>query len=178
MAVVVRETQETKVRVELSAGAGPSRVETGKPFFDHMLQTFARYAGISLTLSARGDLVHHLMEDVGITLGVALKGLVPETAARYGERTLPMDDALVQAAVDLGGRAYYRGKLPSALYTHFMRSFSYAALITLHLRVLRGHDRHHVLEAAFKATGLAIRQALADEGTLFSTKGAVRWTEE
>jgi len=100
---------------------------------------------------------------------------VPERAARYGERTVPMDDALVQVALDLGGRAYWRGPLPSALYDHWFRSFATQAGATLHVRVLRGRDRHHVLEAAFKALGLALAQALAESGPVFSTKGAVRW---
>jgi len=84
-----------------------------------------------------------------------------------------MDDALVHCALDLGGRPYYRGPLPSALYDHWMRSFSDNARATLHLRVLRGRDRHHVVEAAFKALGLAVRDAFVDSGAVFSTKGGV-----
>ena len=84
-----------------------------------------------------------------------------------------MDDALVHCSIDTGGRPYYRGPLPSSLYEHWMRSFCDAAKVTLHLRVLRGRDRHHVVEAAFKALGLALRQALTDTGAVFSTKGAV-----
>jgi imidazoleglycerol-phosphate dehydratase len=86
-----------------------------------------------------------------------------------------MDDALVHCAVDVGGRAYYRGRLPSALYDHWMRSFADNAKVTLHLRVLRGRDRHHIVEAAFKALGLALRDALAESGGVFSTKGSVSW---
>jgi imidazoleglycerol-phosphate dehydratase len=84
-----------------------------------------------------------------------------------------MDDALVQVALDLGGRPYYRGPLPSSLYDHWMRSFSDHARITLHVRVIRGRDRHHVVEAAFKALGLALRQALVEGSVVFSTKGSV-----
>jgi imidazoleglycerol-phosphate dehydratase len=84
-----------------------------------------------------------------------------------------MDEALVQCALDLGGRAFYRGPLPSTLYDHFMRSLSDNAKATLHLRVLRGTDRHHVVEAAFKALGLAVRDAFVDSGAVFSTKGGV-----
>jgi imidazoleglycerol-phosphate dehydratase len=84
-----------------------------------------------------------------------------------------MDDALVHAAIDVGGRSYYRGKLPNRLYQHWMRSFAENARATLHIRVLRGSHRHHVLEAAFKALGLALREALAESGSVFSTKGAV-----
>jgi imidazoleglycerol-phosphate dehydratase len=91
-----------------------------------------------------------------------------------------MDDALVHVALDLGGRSYYRGPLPSSLYDHWMRSFAEHGRLTLHVRVLRGSDRHHIVEAAFKALGLALRDALrTGDGTdTFSTKGAVRWSEE
>ena len=84
-----------------------------------------------------------------------------------------MDDAVVQCVLDLGGRAYYRGPLPSGLYEHWMRSFADHARATLHLRVIRGRDRHHVVEAAFKALGLALRQAMVETGAVFSTKGTV-----
>lgn len=173
MSTVVRETKETKVTVELRRGKGVAKVDTGLPFFDHMLGTLARYAGLDLTLHARGDLKHHLMEDVAITLGTALAREVPDTAARFGERTLPMDDALVQAALDVGGRFYYRGGLKNRLYEHFMRSFAEHGRMTLHLRILRGKDSHHVTEACFKAVGLALRDALVDDGAVFSTKGSV-----
>jgi imidazoleglycerol-phosphate dehydratase len=173
MTTIVRETKETKITVELALGKGEARVDTGLPFFDHMLATFARYAGLELTLHARGDLRHHLMEDVAITLGVAVRQVIPATAARYGERCIPMDDALVQACLDVGGRFHYRGPLRNKLYEHFMRSFSEHAKMTLHLRILRGKDSHHVTEAAFKALGLALRDAMVDSGTVFSTKGSV-----
>lgn len=180
MALIVRETRETRVRVELTAGdAGePNAIETRIPFLDHMLATFARYAGLSLRVQATGDLRHHLIEDVAIAVGSALAEHAPPNAARYGDRTIPMDDALVHCALDLGGRPYYRGPLPSTLYDHWMRSFSDNARATLHLRVLRGIDRHHVVEAAFKALGLAIRDALVDHGAVFSTKGAVRFGKD
>ena len=173
MTVIVRETKETTIRCELTAGSGVATVSTGQPFLDHMLVTFARYSALDLALQATGDLPHHLIEDVAICVGAALAALLPATAARYGDRTIPMDDALVHCALDLGGRPYYQGPLPSTLYDHWMRSFSDHARATLHLRVLRGHDRHHVVEAAFKALGLAVRDALADSGAVFSTKGSV-----
>ena len=100
----VRETRETRVEVELERGTDPGEIQTGRPFLDHMLATLGRYAGLRLNVRARGDLVHHLMEDVAITVGMALRRAIPATAARFGTRTLPMDDALVQAAVDVGGR--------------------------------------------------------------------------
>ncbi len=173
MSTVVRETRETRVRVDLTRGSGAAAVDTGEAFLDHMLTTFARYAGLDLTLAARGDLKHHLIEDVAITVGLALAELLPERSARYGDRTVPMDDALVHVAVDLGGRPYYAGRLPSSLYDHWMRSFSDNARATLHVRVLRGRDRHHIVEAAFKALGFAVRQALVEGEQVFSTKGAV-----
>jgi imidazoleglycerol-phosphate dehydratase len=171
--VVVRETKETQIRCELARGTGAATVTTGMPFLDHMLVAFARYSGLDLTLTATGDLPHHLLEDVAIVVGAAVAAALPATAARYGDRTIPMDDALVHCAVDLGGRPYYRGPLPSSLYDHWMRSFADNAKATLHLRVLRGTDRHHVVEAAFKALGLAVRDAFVDSGAVFSTKGGV-----
>lgn len=169
-----RKTKETTVEVSLGEAVA---IDTGLPFFDHMLTTFARYAGLALVVKARGDLRHHLLEDVALTVGAFVRRLTPATAARYGERTIPMDDALVQAVIDAGGRAFFAGKLKSRLYTHWFRSFATASESTLHLRVLRGEDRHHVTEAAFKALGLALRQALQDDGAVFSTKGTIAWKE-
>ena len=173
MTVVVRETKETNIRCELTRGTGQATVATGQPFLDHMLVAFARYSGLDVAIKATGDLPHHLIEDVAICLGAALAGLLPPTAARYGDRTVPMDEALVHCALDLGGRPFYRGPLPSTLYDHFMRSFSDNAKATLHLRVLRGTDRHHIVEGAFKALGFAVRDAFVDSGAVFSTKGSV-----
>lgn len=173
MSVVVRETTETTIRCELTRGSGRATVATGQPFLDHMLVAFARYSGLDLSLQATGDLPHHLIEDVAICLGAAIAALLPATAARYGDRSIPMDEALVHCALDLGGRPYYRGPLPSTLYDHFMRSLSDNAKATLHFRVLRGSDRHHIVEAAFKALGLAVREAFVDSGAVFSTKGGV-----
>jgi imidazoleglycerol-phosphate dehydratase len=175
MTVVVRETRETTIRCELTPGSGKATVSTGEQFLDHMLATFARYSGIDVVIEATGDLRHHLIEDVAICVGAAVAAILPATAARYGDRTIPMDDALVHCALDLGGRPFYRGPLPSGLYDHWMRSFSDNAKATLHLRVLRGTDRHHVVEAAFKALGLAVLDASTESGTgaVFSTKGGV-----
>src|SRR5688572_9557979 len=126
MSVIVRETKETKIRVELNIGhdeAGGVTVDTGVPFLDHMMITLARYSGLDMNISARGDLKHHTIEDVAIALGTAFLEIIPASAARYGDRTIPMDETLVQACVDIGGRPYYRGPLPSKLYDHWMRSF-------------------------------------------------------
>lgn len=172
MTTIKRETRETRVRATIVADAGASSIDTSIPFLDHMLQTLARYAALGVTVEARGDLRHHIIEDVAICVGKALASFAPPTCARYGERTIPMDDALVQCALDLGGRSYYRGPLPSKLYDHWMRSFAENAGATIHLRVIRGDDRHHVVEAAFKSLGLALSDALRETGAVFSTKGA------
>lgn len=177
MSTITRETNETQIRVELTRGSGIADVDTGSRFLDHMLVTLARYAGLDLRVHARGDLRHHLIEDVAICVGAALAELIPQSAARYGDRTVPMDDALVNCVLDVGGRPYYCGPLPSTLYDHWMRSFADNARATLHLRVLRGSDRHHIVEAAFKALGFALRDALVDaggNGAVFSTKGVVK----
>ena len=177
MKTIVRETKETRVELGLAPGGGSVKSETGEPFLDHMMATLAFYAGLGLLLKANGDLRHHLIEDVAITFGEAVSRILPGGANRYGGGTVPMDDALVQVAIDLGGRPYYEGPLPSPLYDHWMRSFAMQARATLHVRVLRGTDRHHVVEAGFKALGLAVREALGESGALFSTKGAVAWGE-
>jgi imidazoleglycerol-phosphate dehydratase len=175
MTTIQRNTRETRIRIELAPGTGVAAIDTTVPFLDHMLVTLARYASLDLTLTARGDLRHHLIEDIAIALGAAVAAIAPARAARYGDRVIPMDDALVHVSLDLGGRPYYCGPLPSDLYDHWFRSFSDNARATIHLRVLRGRDRHHIVEAAFKALGAALRQALVANGDagVFSTKGAV-----
>ncbi|MBA3645393.1 MAG: imidazoleglycerol-phosphate dehydratase [Gemmatimonadaceae bacterium] len=178
MSRVSRETTETSVRVSLEPGDGKANIETGNRFLDHMMTAFAKYSGLDTDISARGDLKHHLIEDVALTLGKCFKEIVPNGAARYGTSTVPMDDALVQASVDIGGRSFYQGDLPSRLYDHWMRSFAGEAGVTVHIIVLRGSDRHHIVEAAFKALGLALRDALVDTGAIFSTKGRVSVTVE
>ena len=172
MSTVERRTKETNIVLSVDS-AGDTRIATSLPFLDHMLVTLARYSGLAISVNAEGDLRHHIVEDVAISLGIALRELARARCARYGSAIVPMDDALVQCALDVGGRPYYRGPLPSSLYDHFMRSLATSGGITLHLRVLRGDDRHHVVEAAFKALGLALRAALQESDAVFSTKGAV-----
>lgn len=175
MSRIERKTNETTIDLEVDQNGGPERVEasTGDVFLDHMLTTLARYAGLGLRVEATGDMRHHLVEDVAIALGLALATEVPEKAERYGWALVPMDEALVQAAVDVGGRPFYVGRLPSSLYEHFLRSFATNVGATLHVKVIRGRDRHHMVEAAVKATGLALRQALRAGDAVFSTKGSV-----
>lgn len=174
MSKLKRETKETRIVASVRIGSSPSRVRTDDGFLTHMVETLARYAGLEVELEATGDLRHHLIEDVAIVLGRALSDEVPEKAMRYGWAQVPMDEALAEAAIDVGGRPHYVGRIPSRLYTHFLHSFATNLGATLHVRVLRGRDRHHMVEAAVKATGLALRQALARGEAVFSTKGAVK----
>jgi imidazoleglycerol-phosphate dehydratase len=174
MSNLKRETKETRIVADVRIGSGTAKVETGDRFLTHMVETLARYAGLDIELEATGDLRHHLIEDVAIVLGLALADEVPERATRYGWAEVPMDDALAAAAIDVGGRPYYVGRLPSKLYAHFLHSFATNLGATLHVRVLRGSDRHHIVEAAVKATGLALRQALTKGDQIFSTKGSVK----
>jgi len=184
MSKLKRQTRETQIVADVRVGTGEARVsvgvvagEDGSPveerFLRHMVETLARYAGLDIHLEAVGDLRHHLIEDVAIVLGRALADELPARATRYGWAQVPMDEALAEAAIDVGGRPYYVGKLPSRLYTHFLQSFATNLGATLHVRVLRGDDRHHMVEAAVKATGLALRQALVEGDRVFSTKGSV-----
>jgi imidazoleglycerol-phosphate dehydratase len=173
MTTVRRNTRETSIEVTVSRNADQTAIETTRPFLDHMLTALARYSGLGLRISAKGDLPHHLIEDCAITLGAAIAEATPATCARFGNATIPMDDALVQCVIDLGGRPYYGGRLPSRMYDHWMQSFAMNARATVHIRVLRGRDRHHIVEAAFKSLGIALRQAMSESGAVFSTKGAV-----
>ena len=121
MSLITRATNETKIRVELGLTGG-SRVATRVPFLDHMMVTLARYAGFGLIIEAEGDLRHHIIEDVAIAVGLAVRDEFPPPIRRYGHQVVPMDDAVVECALDLGGRPYYRGRLPSDLYDHWIRS--------------------------------------------------------
>jgi len=173
MSKLKRETRETHIVINVQRGTGEARVRVEDRFLGHMVETLARYSGLDIDLEATGDMRHHLVEDVAITLGQALKDEVPARATRYGWAQVPMDEALVEAAIDVGGRPYYVGPLPSRLYEHFLQSFAVNLGATLHVRVIRGKDKHHMVEAAVKATGLALRQALVEGDQVFSTKGAV-----
>ncbi|MEO5510216.1 MAG: imidazoleglycerol-phosphate dehydratase [Longimicrobiales bacterium] len=177
-----RTTRETVVALRCSlapqADDATGTIATTDIFFDHMLNTLARYAGFRLDVEASGDLQHHLLEDVAISLGLALRDEMPESCARFGHAVIPMDEALVEVVVDAGGRPHYEGRLPSNLYEHVFRSFAINAGFTLHVRVIRGRDRHHIVEAAFKALGMALRVALKPGDAVFSTKGAIKIERE
>jgi imidazoleglycerol-phosphate dehydratase len=186
-----RKTRETDIEVELGLFPGETSVSTGVPFFDHMLDQIARHGGMSLTVKAAGDLqvdAHHTVEDVGIALGEVLRSALGDKAglARYGHAVVPLDEALVEAVVDLSGRPHltWNAALPSGkkfigtfdvdLAQDFFQALVNHARICIHVNVRYGRNLHHVVEAIFKATARALRAALVREGTaLPSTKGTL-----
>jgi imidazoleglycerol-phosphate dehydratase len=188
---VSRKTKETDVAVSLELAPGEARVATGVPFFDHMLEQLSRHGGMALEVRAAGDLhvdAHHTVEDVGIGIGEALKQAVADKAglARYGHAVVPLDEALVEAVVDLSGRPHltWNAKLPSGkkfigaydvdLTQDFFQALVNHARICVHVNVRYGRNLHHVVEAIFKAVARALRTATAVEGTaLPSTKGVL-----
>ena len=187
---VLRETKETKIELVLNLdGRGKSRIDTGIGFFDHMLTAFAVHSGFDLTLTCRGDLgvdCHHSIEDVGIVLGKAFADAVGDKAgiARYGNFTVPMDEALAACCVDVSGRPYlvfnaefgdFRlGEMDSAMVEEFFRAFAMNALVTLHISLLYGKNDHHKAEAIFKAFAHALKLAVKLEGsTVLSSKGSL-----
>src|SRR5436309_2277187 len=191
-AEVRRRTKETDVRVRLVLdGGGASQVSTGVAFLDHMLELFARHGLFDLEVECRGDLHvddHHSVEDVAITLGQAIAKALGDKSgiARYGEATVPMDEALCRAVVDLSGRFYlvYQvetrrqmiGNFSVELAEHFWRSLAEAARCNLHIDCLRGRSTHHILEGTFKATARSLRQAVERDPRVAgvpSTKGVL-----
>lgn len=189
---IQRQTAETEINLSLILdGSGEYLAETGIGFFDHMLTAFARHGHFDLQVTCKGDLdvdTHHTVEDVGICLGQAIaKALVDKSdIARFGSSTVPMDEALARAVIDLSGRAYlvYNvsfteetiGIFPSALGLEFFRALSENARFNLHIDLLRGTNAHHGIEAIFKATARALCQAVGHEsryGGIPSTKGAL-----
>lgn len=172
---VTRKTRETRIRVRVRKGAGRTRVQVPDVFYGHMLEAFATWGDFDLEVEATGDMPHHWMEDVAITLGRALRDEIDVTRIRrVGLAYVPMDDALVRVAVDVGDRPFFVGELPDKMYAHVLRSIAFEARLTLHVDVVRGHDEHHIVEAAFKGLGLALSDALQPRGSIRSTKGAVK----
>jgi imidazoleglycerol-phosphate dehydratase len=191
-AYIERKTKETEIRVRLNLdGTGEAQVETGIGFFNHMLTAFTRFAYLDLILEAGGDLdvdAHHTIEDCGIVLGQALREACGDKIGieRIGEALLPMDEALVQVALDFSNRAYLVwdvqcpdgmvGEFPVEMAEEFFRALAVQSGLTLHVRLLAGKNRHHILEAAFKgvgrALGLALRLNTRYSGIL-STKGVL-----
>jgi imidazoleglycerol-phosphate dehydratase len=192
---IERATSETKLVVEIDLdGTGSADVSTGVGFYDHMLTALARHSGMDLTVQAEGDLhidAHHTVEDVAIALGQAFAEALGDKRGitRYGDATIPMDEVLVQAAVDLSGRPYVvhdepatmtpliGPDYPTSLTRHVLESFAFNARITLHVRVLTaGRDAHHIVEAQFKALARALRTAAALDPRVSgvpSTKGTL-----
>jgi imidazoleglycerol-phosphate dehydratase len=185
-----RSTKETTIEIVLELdGKGEAQVETGLPFFDHMVSQLGKHGGFDLTVRAEGDLevdAHHTVEDVGIALGEALRqALADKTGiARYGHAVVPLDEALVEAVVDLSGRPHltFNADLPAGkkfigaydvdLTRDFFQALVNHAALCLHVNVRYGRNLHHVVEAVFKATARALRAATAVEGGgLPSTKG-------
>lgn len=173
---VERKTRETDISVQLTLdGEGKTAIDTGIPFFDHMLELFGRHGLFDLRVRARGDLAvdfHHTVEDLGICLGQAfLEALGDKKGiSRYGSVSVPMDEALAAVAVDIGGRNFlvYNPKIRQikigdfnvGLFKEFFRAFTGEARIALHINVFYGDDVHHVIEAVFKGLGRALRAAV------------------
>ena len=192
-ATVARSTKETEVEVTIDLdGTGVVEVSTGLPFFDHMLDQLGRHGGFDLTARATGDLHvdgHHTVEDVGIVVGQAFREAVGDKAGvrRFASGLYPLDEALIEVALDLSGRAHAAVDLPFGevlplgdppfnpeMASHFLESFANQALITLHVTKRAGVNTHHVIEATFKGVARCLRDAVRVEGGgVPSTKGAL-----
>lgn len=189
---VERSTKESQVLVELELdGTGRSEIATGVPFFDHMLQQLAKHGGLDLVVRTQGDLevdAHHTVEDTSLALGAALNQALGDRAGlrRYGDALVPLDECLVQSAVDLSGRPYLVheeptiveliGSYDTTLTKHIFESLVATSQITLHVRVLSGRNAHHVVEAQFKSVARALRDAVMLDPRVVgvpSTKGTL-----
>jgi imidazoleglycerol-phosphate dehydratase len=189
-ALIERTTKETAIRLELCLDGGSVDIQTGLGFFDHMLDQIARHGGFGLQVKAKGDLQidsHHLVEDVGLCLGDALKEALGDRRgiARFGEAHAPLDESLSRVVVDLSGRSYcvFEADLPvmvlgdgfqTEMVREFLIAFSTRGGLNLHATVLYGTNVHHRIEATFKALARALKQAVKVEGTeIASTKGTL-----
>ena len=185
-----RETKETTVAVALVIdGAGAAKVDTGIPFFDHMLEQLGKHAGFDLVINAKGDLavdLHHTVEDVGIVLGNVFREALGDKRCvrRFANSLVPLDEALVQVALDLSGRPFlvydvdpvseWIGTFDPQLAEEFWKGFVDGARVTLHVRGVSGKNGHHVIEASFKGVARALRDAVTVEGDdVPSTKGTL-----
>ncbi|MCL2136697.1 MAG: imidazoleglycerol-phosphate dehydratase HisB [Coriobacteriia bacterium] len=188
-----RQTKETTVSISLDLdGQGETDIDTGVAFFDHMLEAIGRHGLFNLRLQAKGDLAvdaHHTVEDVGIVLGTAILEALGDKRgiSRFGDCLMPMDEALVAAAVDISGRGQLHwqvdlpiemiGSFDTTLFKEFLIALAANAGITLHVRSLAGENSHHIIEAAAKAVARALYQAVAIDprraGTIPSTKGSL-----
>jgi imidazoleglycerol-phosphate dehydratase len=192
-AEINRKTSETNISLRLNLdGAGRAEIATGIGFFDHMLTALARHGLFDLTIAAKGDLyidAHHTVEDTGIVLGQAFAQAlgVKRGITRFGQAAVPMDEALVEAAIDLSGRAHLSwnltferpmlGELDTQLFEEFFRALTAHGLFTLHMRQIAGSNAHHVAEAAFKSAARALKMAVAFDPrvgeNIPSTKGSL-----
>ncbi|MDM4762541.1 imidazoleglycerol-phosphate dehydratase HisB [Galbitalea sp. SE-J8] len=193
---IVRTTSESSIELELDLdGTGASRISTSVPFFDHLLTALSKHSLIDLRVRATGDTdidVHHTVEDTGIALGTALRQALGDKAgiARYGDATVPLDEAIATAVVDLSGRPYLvhtgepagfehhliGGHFTGSMVRHVFEAIAFNAALTLHLTVLGGRDPHHIAEAEFKAFARALRAAVEPDPRVIgipSTKGAL-----
>ena len=189
---VERSTKESSVLVEVELdGTGVHAIDTGVPFFDHMLAQLAKHGGLDLTIRTRGDLevdAHHTVEDTTLALGQAINEALGDRSGlrRYGDALVPLDEALVQSALDLSGRPYLVHEEPelveligtydTTLTRHIWESLVATAQITLHVRVLSGRNAHHIVEAQFKSVARSLRAAIAVDARVVgvpSTKGTL-----
>jgi imidazoleglycerol-phosphate dehydratase len=191
-----RETSESSIDLSLDLdGTGTSDVQTSVPFFDHLLTAFSKHSLIDLTVRASGDTeidVHHTVEDIGIVLGKAIRDALGDKSgiARFGDALVPLDEALVQAVVDISGRPYLvhsgepagfefhliGGHFTGSMVRHVFEAITFNAGLTVHITVMGGRDPHHIAEAEFKAFARALRQAVAPDARVSgipSTKGAL-----
>ncbi|MDR6970972.1 imidazoleglycerol-phosphate dehydratase HisB [Leifsonia shinshuensis] len=195
-ATVTRETSESSIELSLDLdGTGTSDIQTSVPFYDHLLTAFAKHSLTDLRIRATGDTdidVHHTVEDVGIVLGQAIRQALGDKSgiSRYGDALVPLDEALVQAVVDISGRPYLvhsgepagfelhliGGHFTGSMVRHVFEAISFNAALTTHITVIGGRDPHHIAEAEFKAFARAFRQAKALDPLISgipSTKGAL-----
>ena len=190
---VERKTKETDIVLHLNIdGTGAAKIQTGIPFFGHMLEAWAKHGLVDLTVDAHGDLevdLHHTVEDVGIVLGTALREALGDRRGivRFGSAAIPMDETLVSAAVDISGRPFIVFNVPLSrarianfdldLLKDFFRAFAFNAELNLHVNLHYGENLHHVAEAVFKAVGRAVAQATRLDpriaGVVPSTKGSL-----
>lgn len=192
-AQIERNTRETQIKLALKLdGTGAAQIDSGCPFLNHMLELLTAHAGFDLSVCCRGDVAvdyHHTTEDIGIVLGRAIRQALGDKRGinRYGQRLLPMDEALVLVALDFSGRAFLNydvelfaqkvGDFDTELAEEFMQALCREAGLTLHFKRLAGHNTHHILEACFKGLGRALREAVAFDaaaaGRIPSTKGVL-----
>ena len=196
VASIKRATSESSIELSIDLdGTGTSDIQTSVPFYDHMLTAFSKHSLIDLTVKATGDTdidVHHTVEDIGIALGLAIKQALGDKSgiSRYGDALVPLDEALVQAVVDISGRPYLvhtgepagfemhliGGHFTGSMVRHVFEAITFNAGLTVHITVLGGRDPHHIAEAEFKAFARAMRKAVEPDPRVSgipSTKGAL-----